>query len=77
MEGRNVRGFEEIREGERNRRSSKQITIVRSAVFTAATMKNAVFWDKETLSYLTGGTILLRYRVQSVDTMLDLRFSQR
>jgi hypothetical protein len=33
------------------------------------TMKNVVFWDIKTHSYLTGDTLLLRYRVQPVNAM--------
>jgi hypothetical protein len=38
-------------------------------VFTAVTMKNAVFWDIKTQSYLTGDTLRLRYRPQPVNAM--------
>jgi hypothetical protein len=45
-------------------------TPVRFEVFTAAIMKNVVFWDiKKTSSYLTGDTLLLRYRAQPVNAM--------
>jgi hypothetical protein len=37
--------------------------------FTAATMKNAVFWDKNPRSYPNGNTLLLRYRDQPVHGM--------
>jgi hypothetical protein len=40
---------------------------VRFEVFTAVTMKNAVFWVIKPNSYLTGDTIRLRYRVQAVN----------
>jgi hypothetical protein len=33
-------------------------------VFTAVTMKNAVFWVLKPSSYLIGDTFLLRYRAQ-------------
>jgi hypothetical protein len=42
---------------------------VRFEVFTAVTMKNAVFWDIKTRSYLTGNTLRLRYSVQPVNAM--------
>jgi hypothetical protein len=38
-------------------------------VFTAATMKNVVAWDIKYSSYLTGDTLLLRYRAQPVNAM--------
>jgi hypothetical protein len=38
-------------------------------VFTAVTMKNAVFCDYNPSSYLTGNTLRLRYRAQVVDAM--------
>jgi hypothetical protein len=38
-------------------------------VFTAVTMKNAVFWDIKPSSYFTGDTLLLHYRVQPVNAM--------
>jgi hypothetical protein len=40
-----------------------------SEVFAAVTMKNAVFWDKNPGKYLTGDTLRLRYRAQSVKAM--------
>jgi hypothetical protein len=46
-----------------------QIDRVRFEVFTAVTMKNAVFWDIKLSSYLTGDTLLLRYRAQPVNDM--------
>jgi hypothetical protein len=42
---------------------------VRSEVSTAVTMKNAVFCDIKTRSYLTGDTLLLCYRAQSVNVV--------
>jgi hypothetical protein len=42
---------------------------VRFEVSTAVTMKNVVFWDKKHRSYLTGDTLLLRYKVQQVNSM--------
>jgi hypothetical protein len=45
--------------------------MLRSEVFTAETMKNAVFWDiKKTVLYMTGNTLRLRYRAQQVDATL-------
>jgi hypothetical protein len=41
----------------------------RFEVFTAATMKNTVFWDIKTSSYFTGDTLRLLYRAQSVNVM--------
>jgi hypothetical protein len=41
---------------------------MRFEVFTAVTMKNAVFWDIKPSSYFTGDT-LLRYRAQPVNAM--------
>jgi hypothetical protein len=35
-------------------------------------MKNAVFWDIEAPSYLTGDTLRLRYIVQPVNAIKDL-----
>jgi hypothetical protein len=52
-----------------------ELNRVRFEVFTAVAMKNAVFWDMKTSSYLTGDTLLLRYKSQPVNTMYDLRFS--
>jgi hypothetical protein len=40
---------------------------IRFEVFTAVTMKNAVFWDIKPSSYFTGDTLLLHYRVQPVN----------
>jgi hypothetical protein len=40
-------------------------------------MKDAVFWDINTSSYLTGDTLRLHYRVQPVNGMKDLRFSRQ
>jgi hypothetical protein len=40
-------------------------------------MKNAVSWDIKRSSYFTGDTLRLRYRVQPVNAMYDLRFSWR
>jgi hypothetical protein len=37
-------------------------------------MKKAVFWDIKTSSYLTGDTLLLRYKIQPVNSMQDLIF---
>jgi hypothetical protein len=34
--------------------------LVRFEVFTADTVKNAVYWDKKPSSYLTGKTLCLR-----------------
>jgi hypothetical protein len=42
---------------------------VRFKVFTAVTMKNAVFWDTKLSSDLTGDTLLLCYRAQPVNAM--------
>jgi hypothetical protein len=44
-------------------------TLVGFEVFTAVTMKNAVFWDINTQFNLTGNTLRLRYRVQPVTAM--------
>jgi hypothetical protein len=49
----------------------------RFQVFTAVAMKKAVFWDIKLSLYLTGDTLLLRYRAQSVNAMYDFRFSRR
>jgi hypothetical protein len=38
-------------------------------VFTAATVKNVVFWDIKPSLYLTGDTLSLRYRAQPVNVM--------
>jgi hypothetical protein len=37
-------------------------------------MKNAVFWDVNPSSYLTGGTLRLRYRAQPVNAKKGLMF---
>jgi hypothetical protein len=37
-------------------------------------MKNAVSWDTETRSYLTGNALPFCYRAQPVNVMKDLRF---
>jgi hypothetical protein len=50
---------------------------LRFEVITAVTMMNAVFWDIKPSSYLTGDTLRLRYRVQPVNVMYDLRLSRR
>jgi hypothetical protein len=42
---------------------------VRFEVFRAVTMMNAVFWDIKPRSYLTGDTLLLHYKAQSVNAM--------
>jgi hypothetical protein len=42
---------------------------VRFEVFTAVTMKNVVFWDKNSSSYLTRNILLLRSRTQPVNAM--------
>jgi hypothetical protein len=42
---------------------------VRFEVFTALTMKNAVFWDAKTSSYLTGDTLRLRYSAKPVNAI--------
>jgi hypothetical protein len=42
---------------------------LRLEVFTAVTMKNAVFWDMKPSSYFTGNTLPLRYRAQPVNAM--------
>jgi hypothetical protein len=41
------------------------------------TMKNVVFWDIKPNSYLTGETLLLRYKAKLVKDMSDFRLSQR
>jgi hypothetical protein len=43
---------------------TKQIAeiLVRFEALTAATMKNAVFWDIKPSSYFTGDTLRLHYR---------------
>jgi hypothetical protein len=46
-----------------------QIMLLRFEVFTARTMKNAAFWNKEPSSYFTGDTLRLGYRVQPVNAM--------
>jgi hypothetical protein len=38
------------------------LMVLRSEIFTAVTMKNAVFWDIKPSSYLTGNTLYLHYR---------------
>jgi hypothetical protein len=38
-------------------------------VFTAVTVKNVVFWGKNTSSYLTGDILRLHYRAQPVNAM--------
>jgi hypothetical protein len=43
--------------------------LVRFEVFTAVTMKIGVFWDIKPISYFTGDTLRLRYRVQPVNAM--------
>jgi hypothetical protein len=43
--------------------------IVRFDVFTAVTMKNAVFWNIKTFSYLIGETLRFGYRAQPVNAM--------
>jgi hypothetical protein len=50
---------------------------VRFEVYTAANMKNAVFWDIKPSSYLTGDTLHLLCRAQPVNAMKDFRFSRR
>jgi hypothetical protein len=42
---------------------------LRFEVFTAVTMKNAVFWDIKPSSYFTGNTLRLRYRAQPVNAI--------
>jgi hypothetical protein len=42
---------------------------VRFEVFTAVTMKNAVFWDIKTQFFLTGDILRLLYRAQPVNAM--------
>jgi hypothetical protein len=42
---------------------------VRTEVFTAVTMNNAVFWDIKPSSYLIGDTLRLLYRAQPVNAM--------
>jgi hypothetical protein len=46
-------------------------------VSSAVTMTNAVFWAKKPSTYLTGDTLHLRYRVQPVNAIYDLRFPRR
>jgi hypothetical protein len=48
---------------------AKNLHIGTFEVFTAVTMENAVFWNKEPNSYFTGATLLLRYRAQPVNAM--------
>jgi hypothetical protein len=43
---------------------------MRLEVFTAVTVKSAVFWDIK-------AQLRLRYRTQPVNAMQDLRFSRR
>jgi hypothetical protein len=50
---------------------------VKFEVFTAVSMKNALSWGIKPISYFTGSTLSLRYRVQPVNDMYDLRFSRR
>jgi hypothetical protein len=50
---------------------------IRFEVFTAVTMKNTVFWDIATRSFLTGNASRLRYKSQAVNAMYDLRVSRR
>jgi hypothetical protein len=50
---------------------------VRFNVYTAVTMKNAVFWDIKTCSYLTKDKLRLRFRYQPVNAMKDVRFIWR
>jgi hypothetical protein len=38
-------------------------------VFTAVTIKNAVFWDIKPRLYFTGDTFRIHYRVQPVNAM--------
>jgi hypothetical protein len=45
------------------------VDVVRLEVFTAVTMKNAVFWDIKPLFVLHRNTLRLRYRVQPVNVM--------
>jgi hypothetical protein len=45
------------------------LTRVRFEVFSAVTMKNAVFWDIKSRSYLIGDTLRLGYRAQAVNAM--------
>jgi hypothetical protein len=42
---------------------------VRFEVFTAVTMKNAVFWDIKPTKYFTGDTLRLHYSVQPVNAI--------
>jgi hypothetical protein len=42
---------------------------IRFDVSTAVTMQNVVFWNKKPSSYLTGNTLVLRYRVQPVNAL--------
>jgi hypothetical protein len=42
---------------------------VRFEVFTAVTMKSAVFWDIKPTSYFTGDTLRLHYTDQPVNAM--------
>jgi hypothetical protein len=40
-------------------------------------MENAVFWDIKPSPYFIGDILRLRYRVQPVIAMYNLRFSRR
>jgi hypothetical protein len=48
-----------------------RLMLCKIQVFTAVTMKNAVFWDKKSSSYLTGDiqTLHPRYRAQTVNVI--------
>jgi hypothetical protein len=54
---------------EKKRKQHNYKSLVRFEVFTAVTMKNAVFWDIKPSSYFTGDTLRLRYRVKPVNAM--------
>jgi hypothetical protein len=41
----------------------------RFEVFMALAVKNAVFWDIKTKFYLTGDTLLLRYKSKPVNAL--------
>jgi hypothetical protein len=56
---------------------SRLLVVLRFDVFTAVTMKNAVFWDIKPSSYLAEDALHLRYIAQPVNAMQDLRFSRR
>jgi hypothetical protein len=56
--------------------SRKIAHYIRFEVCTDVTRKNAIFWDIEPSSYLTGDTLHLRYTDQAVSAMSDLRFSR-